>query len=299
MSTPEVESITLGELSCWRVRHAGSELLVAQQGAQVLAYQKDGQQPLLWHTDPAQFKRGKPARAGIPVCWPWFSNLARNPEAIQAMRVSDEPAPAHGLVRAMDWQLLGIDSAEDRVTLQLGLPQAHGDLATWPHSADLQLRIALADDLSIDLTTRNLGGAPLSISQALHTYFAVSDVRQVSIEGLTGLRYIDTLEDWQERSQAGALQIIGETDRIYLDPPPRLSVADAGWGRRILIDSSGSRSAVVWNPWIDRAAQLADMADDAWQRMLCVETANVLGDAVTLAPGESHTLGVRISSQAF
>jgi glucose-6-phosphate 1-epimerase len=30
--------------------------------------------------------------------------------------------------------------------------------------------------------------------------------------------------------------------------------------------------------------------------MLCIETANVLDDVVTLSPGESHTLGVSIAS---
>ena len=48
--------------------------------------------------------------AGVPVCWPWFGNLTRNPDSVQAMRVSNEPATAHGLVRAMDWELKGIEA---------------------------------------------------------------------------------------------------------------------------------------------------------------------------------------------
>lgn len=38
------------------------------------------------------------------------------------------------------------------------------------------------------------------------------------------------------------------------------------------------------------------MADDGWQGMLCIETANVLDDAVALAPGASHTMGVSIAN---
>jgi glucose-6-phosphate 1-epimerase len=41
------------------------------------------------------------------------------------------------------------------------------------------------------------------------------------------------------------------------------------------------------------------MADDGWQGMLCIETANVLDDVVSLAPGESHTLGVSITGIAL
>ncbi|MCY1188130.1 Aldose 1-epimerase [compost metagenome] len=100
-------------------------------------------------------------------------------------------------------------------------------------------------------------------------------------------------------TQSGDLHFTGETDRIYLDTPSRLSIVDPTWERRIELTSTGSRSAVIWNPWTERAAQFSDMADDGWQRMLCIETANVLGDVVTLAPGASHTLGVSIGSKSL
>jgi glucose-6-phosphate 1-epimerase len=35
---------------------------------------------------------------------------------------------------------------------------------------------------------------------------------------------------------------------------------------------------------------MPDFGDDEWTGMVCVETANVLDDAVSLAPGESHTM---------
>ena len=88
----------------------------------------------------------------------------------------------------------------------------------------------------------------------------------------------------------------GETDRIYLDVPPQLNIVDPTWERRIVLTSTGSRTAVIWNPWIDRAAALPDMDDDGWQRMLCIETANVMDDLVTLAPGASHTMGVSVAA---
>ena len=89
----------------------------------------------------------------------------------------------------------------------------------------------------------------------------------------------------------------GETDRIYLDAPQQLSIVDNDWHRSIQLTSRGSRTAVIWNPWIERAEQFDDMADDGWQRMLCIETANVMDDVVTLEPGASHTLGVSIASK--
>ncbi|GFM80643.1 D-hexose-6-phosphate mutarotase [Pseudomonas cichorii] len=299
MPTPQVESVKYDELNCWRIRHGDAELLVAQQGAHILSYQVAGQEPLVWLNDGAQFKQGKPIRAGIPICWPWFGNLERNPQSVQAMRQSSEPAKAHGEVRTLDWELLGIGEDGDALLVEFVLPQAEGHLPGWPHNVALKLSIRLDHALNVSLVSYNSGTEAVSFSQALHTYFAVSDVHQISIQGLDGLRYIETLENWEERQQSGDLTFSGETDRIYQDTPPLLSIVDPEWKRRILIQTSGSKSAVLWNPWIEKTSKLADMKPDGWQRMVCVETANVLDDIVTLAPQDMHVLGISIWSEAL
>lgn len=296
MSTPVVETVKLDQLNCWRIRHGQAELLVAQQGAHILSYQLDGQPPVIWLNDEAVFKTGKSIRAGVPVCWPWFGNFQRNPASVQAMRVSNEPAPAHGLVRALDWELGEIGTTDGGLTVEFILPMPENGLPGWPHQVDLRLSIRLDEQLHIHLTSHNRGTDSVSISQALHSYFAVSDVRNVRVEGVDGLNYIETLDDWNIARQQGDLHFTGETDRIYLDTPAKLSIVDPAWERRIELTASGSRSAVIWNPWIDRAAAFSDMANDGWQRMLCIETANVMDDIVQLAPGARHTLGVSIAS---
>ncbi|KPW39375.1 hypothetical protein ALP45_200022 [Pseudomonas coronafaciens pv. atropurpurea] len=296
---PSVESVQYDELNCWRIRHGEAELLVAQQGAHILSYQVAGQPPLVWLNEEAVFKKGKPIRAGMPICWPWFGNLERNPQSVQAMRDSSEPAKAHGEVRALDWQLLGIGEDGDALLVEFVLPEAEGHLPGWPHNVALKLSIRLDHALNVSLVSYNCGTEPVTLSQALHTYFAVSDVRQVSVEGLDGLNYVDTLENWEEREQAGYLTFTGETDRIYKDTPGVLSIVDPEWQRRIHVRSLGSKSAIVWNPWVEKTARFTDMAADGWQRMVCVETANVLDDVVTLAPDQMHVLGVSIWSEAL
>ncbi|MHC2146365.1 D-hexose-6-phosphate mutarotase [Pseudomonas sp. 210_17 TE3656] len=296
MSTPKVESEQHGVLNCWRITSDTAELLVAQQGAQVLSYQRIGEPPLLLLSEQATFKQGKSVRAGVPVCWPWFGKLERNPAAVQAMYHGEDPL-AHGLVRGRDWQLLGIEGSGDSVRAEFTLPETQGDLPGWPHNVELKLSIVMGEQLTITLSSYNLDNVPVTISQALHSYFAVSDVREVVVEGVDGLSYIETLADWEQRTQQGDLGFAGETDRIYLQTPEQLSIVDPNWNRRICLNSSGSRSAVIWNPWIARAAELPDMADDGWQRMLCIETANVWDDVVTLAPGATHSLSVSIASE--
>lgn len=296
---PLVESVQYDELNCWRIRHGEAELLVAQQGAHILSYQVAGQPPLVWLNEEAAFKKGKAIRAGMPICWPWFGNLERNPQSVQAMRDSSEPAKAHGEVRALDWQLLGIGADGDALLVEFVLPEAEGHLPGWPHNVALKLSIRLDHALNVSLVSYNCGAEPVTFSQALHTYFAVSDVRQVSIEGLDGLRYIETLANWEEREQTGDLTFTGETDRIYQDTPGVLSIIDPEWQRRIHIRSTGSKSAILWNPWIEKTGKFTDMAADGWQRMVCVETANVLDDVVTLAPDQMHVLGVSIWGEAL
>lgn len=298
MATFQVVTEQHGELNCWRISNEHADLLIAQQGAQILSYQRIGEPPLLWLSDQAIFRQGKSVRAGAPVCWPWFGNLQRNPATVQAM-YQGEQAPAHGLARTRDWQLLGIEEVGATLRIEFELPEAQGALPGWPHKVELKLSMVLGDDLELTLTSRNLGDAPVTISQALHSYFAVSDVRQARVEGVEGLGYIETLADWEQRQQQGALGFAGETDRIYLNTPAQLGIVDPQWGRRITLSASGSRSAVIWNPWTERARELADMADDGWQRMLCIETANVWDDVVTIAPGASSTLGMKISSEAI
>ena len=98
-----IESVTLDELECWHFQHGQAQLLVAKQGAQVLSYQVGDEPPIIWLNEKAQFKQGHGIRTGVPVCWPWFGNLAMNPQSVQAMRHSDEPATAHGLGRTREW----------------------------------------------------------------------------------------------------------------------------------------------------------------------------------------------------
>ena len=294
--SPAVEAIQLDSLAAWRIRHGDAELLLAQQGAQILSYRRGTQPPLIWLSEQAAYQRGQSVRGGVPVCWPWFGDLTRNPPAVQAM-VSGE-APFHGLVRTLDWQLDEVEQLDTGVRVSLSLPVGSA-LPGWQGTVQPRLQLTLGDDLLIELHNANTGQQTAAISQALHSYFAISDIQKVQLHGLDGCRYIETLEDWAERRQQGDLGFAGETDRIYLDVPARLELLDHGWQRRLVLEVSGSRSAIVWNPWIDKAERLSQFAADAWQRMLCIETANVWDDCLQLAPGESHCLSLRLSSQAL
>ncbi|MFJ3483945.1 D-hexose-6-phosphate mutarotase [Pseudomonas sp. NPDC090202] len=296
MPTPEVESIQLGELNCWRIRHGKAELTVAQQGAHIVSFQIDGEEPLIWSNPSAVYKHGKAIRGGMPICWPWFGNFQRNPQSVQAMRQSNEPANAHGEVRAIDWELTNMAEDGDALIIEFIQLKAEGHLPGWPHTVGLKLSIRLEGEaLHVSLLSFNAGDHDVTLSQALHSYFAVSDVHQVSIQGLDGVSYLNTLESWDTpQVQAGDITFSGETDRIYQDTPDLISIVDPEWKRRIQIQTHGSKSSVVWNPWIEKTKTFSDMDADGWKGMVCVETANVLSDVVTLKPGDMHGMSVSV-----
>jgi len=299
MADIQIQRQQRDELTCWQIRNGASELRVAEQGAQVLEY-RQAHHPIIWLSEQAAFARGQSLRGGVPLCWPWFGDLARNPAPVRELWQGEGAAPFHGLVRGIDWHLQDVIEADAAVTLVFNLEAPVVPLPDCPTAPRVEFRLRLDEQgLHLSLDNHNAGSRPLAFSQALHSYYAVSDVRQIRVEGLQGCRYHDALQDWQLCRQDAPATLVAETDRVYLDVPAQLAIEDPAWQRRIVLDSEGSSSAVLWNPWIDKAQRLSQFADDAWQRMLCVETGNLLEDARTLAPGASHRLSLSIREQAL
>lgn len=266
------------------LRWDGSETAVSLFGAHVLSYKPAGQAPLLWLSKFAQFKPDKAIRGGIPLVWPWFGS-----------HPADSHKPSHGFARISQWQVGQTAVTAQGTQLHLTLSSSAKTDLLWPHPFHLELIVTLADVLRIALVTKNVGERPFSYSQALHTYFAVNHSHQVQIQGLDGCTFIDKLANNGRFVQDGSLTITQETDRIYLDTPDIIWLDDVGGQRRIKIQSEGSRSAVVWNPWVDKAQRMADFGDSEYQQMICIETANVADDQITLSPGAAHSLTAVIS----
>ena len=263
------------------------QALVALHGAQVLNWTCDGD-GLLWLSPIARIRDGKGIRGGIPVCWPWFAD-----------HPADPTKPAHGFVRHRAWSLVSTHAAADGVSITFATAATEADGKLWPHRAEAQLTVTLSEALTVALATHNTDRASFPLTEALHTYFRVSDISHVSVTGLEGRTYLDKIDGFTRKTQSGPIAIAGEVDRIYLGDTSAITLRDAGSGRRILIEGCSSRSAVVWNPWAAKTARLGDMGSpDAFRQMICIETANAGNDIVTLAPGETHTLGVTYRLEA-
>jgi glucose-6-phosphate 1-epimerase len=266
-----------------RLTGAGGIAEVALQGAQLLTWQPQGQAPVIWLSPLQRLANPpgspKPVRGGTPVCWPWFGP-----------HPGDAAKPAHGFVRTRMWTLDGTERSDTAVRVRLSTATTAADQALWPHIAQAMLTITLGETLHLALTTANTGGDAFTLTQALHTYFAVGDIDDVRIEGFDGLSYIDKVAAEVRKRQAGDIHFGEEVDRIYDQHPGRATIVDSGLKRRIEINKTGSRSSVVWNPWTAKAARLGDLGPHGWRRMVCVETCNAGTDIITIAPGGAHSM---------
>jgi len=264
------------------------------QGAQITQWQPMGQQPVLFLSERSFFTPGKAIRGGIPIVFPWFGARTATP---------DDPrtdGPSHGFARISEWTLTfaALAGNELHVTLTLG-PSDNSRSLGYDQFA-LVYEITFGVELHVKLTVNNQGNKPLHFEEALHTYFSVGDSQQISIIGLSDTEYHDKTDDFKRKRQTDPLlKLTGETDRPYLDTLVPVNIDDPVLRRRITIDKSESKSTVVWNPWSILTATLADMSPLCWLTMVCVETANVATNAITLASGAHHTMEAHIFVQQF
>ncbi len=255
---------------------------VCLQGAQLLSWRPLGSTPVIWLSEQAVYQQQKSIRGGVPVCWPWFGAHKDDPNM-----------PAHGFARTQEWDLAEVNSHEDGSTDLLLTLEGNKDVTPlWPYAFTLSLQMHIGAALEMSLTTHNRDKQAMVISEALHTYFQVSDINKVSVDGLDQCSYLDKVDGFNEKIQTGPLRIDTEVDRIYSDTTDVCVINDTGLNRQIVVSKSGSHSTVVWNPWAAKSAAMSDMGEQAYTKMLCVESANAAANSLQLAPGESHSLQV-------
>lgn len=253
---------------------------VYDYGAHVVAWTPAGAAPVLWLSELTELLSGAPIRGGVPICWPWFS-----------LGPGGDRTPMHGVAGTRVWEFLGAQQHPEVIECRYRLDAQE----VAPNGVEVVFTVAFGSTLRLALEVVNGSDRDFTYEAALHTYLAVGDVRQVSVEGLDGCAYLDKVAEGGPamRTQHGEVRFDAETDRIYRTTGV-VTVNDPVLGRRLRIERSSSADVVVWNPWAAKAASLPDVPDDGWRSMLCVEGANVADAAVRLEPGQTHTMGYEI-----
>jgi glucose-6-phosphate 1-epimerase len=276
-----------GDALLVEVHNQQASALISLQGAHVLSWIPRGEADVIWLSEDAKFVSGKSVRGGIPICWPWFGAHEVNADF-----------PAHGFARTTDWEVISTEALEDgstRISFTT-TPQADTE-KMWPADTSVQYQLTVGNKLELELITHNNGTQPITIGQALHTYFKVGDVSKTRLHGLDDTDYLDKPDDFKRKIQHGPVTIDAEVDRIYLDTVSDCVIEDYSLKRNIVIIKCGSHSTVVWNPWEKVADNMGDLGKNGYKKMLCVESCNAAEDIVTIEPGKAHQLWVQYEVQ--
>jgi D-hexose-6-phosphate mutarotase len=259
---------------------------IALQGAHLFEYKAEEKPALVWCSEKAYFESGKAIRGGIPVCFPWFGK-----------HKDDATLPQHGFGRTQEWRVVSQKEMPDGSTsIALQLTPNALTLSLWPFHFEATMHFRVGKMLDVALEVKNTDSKPFELGAALHTYFAVSNICEVSLHGLKDKVYYDNLSQTKE-SQKGELIIDKEIDRVYSYPEKTIILQDDT--HKTTIQQTGSNSTVVWNPWTEKSKQLADMNDEGYKTFVCIETANALEDVRVLQPLQVHRLQAVYSQEGI
>jgi glucose-6-phosphate 1-epimerase len=283
---PEVASIGEGNGAMPRVQITSSlcEAEMYLHGAQVTAWKPAGSDEVLFLSAKSRWTHGQAIRGGIPICFPWFRAKANDPQA-----------PAHGFVRTRAWQLESILEEDDAVVVSMVTESDEQTQRWWPGEFRLVHRATFGSQLKLDLICTNTGTAPLPFEEALHTYNRIADIRDVRLQGLDTICFLDNTDSNKEKAQRGDVAVATQTDSAYRNTRNPVELSDPKMGRKIRLAKANSLTTVVWNPWREKASELQDLADGEWRKFLCVEASNILDAAVHLEPGQQHRMTAILS----
>lgn len=268
-----------GGLPKIRITTAAATGDVYLHGAHVTSWQPAGVEEVVFVSSKSRWEDGRAIRGGVPICFPWFGDKADDPKA-----------PAHGFVRTKSWALDSIVHSGDAVTVSMSTASDESTKQWWPADFQLIHRATFGSDLSLELEVQNTGTMPLRFEEALHSYYKVGDVKTARLEGLDGIHYLDKTDGYREKLQQGNVAVSAETDRVYLNTPGAVELRDPELRRLVRVNKENSLTTVVWNPWSEKARKMSDLGDDEWTRFVCIETSNVAGFGIELAPGQRHRM---------
>jgi glucose-6-phosphate 1-epimerase len=282
-----VAEVVAGNGGLAKVRVTGSlaSAEVYLHGAHVTSWKPAAAEEVIFLSSRSYWQDGRAIRGGIPICAPWFAEKADDPKA-----------PSHGFVRIREWRLDSVCAEDDgTVAVTCSTESDEASRRWWPHEFRMVYRVVVGATLRLELTMMNTGDADFEFAEALHTYFRVGDARTVLARGLDGVTYQDKNDGNRDKTQVGDLTFASATDNVYLNTKCAVELVDSTLRRTIRTEKLNSATTVVWNPGQAGAAALADLGDDEWKSMVCVEACNIRSAGISLGASQEHTMTAILS----
>jgi len=252
------DSVRQHEGELLTVSNASASIRVETFGARIVSWKKNGKE-LLWM--PKSREGGRWEHGGIPVCWPWHG------------RRDDAQTPIHGYAWSTRFRTISLREADDLSVLELECE--HGELS-------LCYRIELADGLMVEMLTKNNGVRSVKVTSAIHPYFNIGDIADVTVNGHGFSGAFDKGFDCSHGD-------------VY-------TIADRRLDRKIAVCADMASRFVVWTPWTrletSTQCQVAPLDAGEYRKFIAVEpVSESWGKARPLNPGGTHTYraSIRVS----
>jgi glucose-6-phosphate 1-epimerase len=235
-------------------------------GGVVTSYVKDEVEYIAVRPD-AKMDGSKPISGGLSHCWPQFG-----PGAIQQ----------HGFARNVNWEVASV--ADDASSAELVLTPSDYTKEIWDKEFKCTFTVTLGEEqLDTKMNVENVGEEAFEFQAALHSYFTVSSLENLSISGsFEGKEFLNKMvgdEGEMQTEDRSAITITEEYDRVYKgvnDPV----LNDTGKGKSLaVLNTAGWEDTVLWNPFGDEGM--------GFNEFVCVES--VKFDPVSLDGGASWT----------
>jgi len=243
---------------------AGDSAEVYLYGGCVTSYVTSGQEYIAIRPD-AKLDGSKPISGGLSHCWPQFG-----PGEIQQ----------HGFARNVNWTVKSMTDT----TVELEMAPSDYTKEMWDKDFLCTFSVTLEDDkLSTKMLVDNKGEESFDFQAALHSYFKVSAIENLSIAGsFTGKEFLNKMvgdEGEMQTEERDVITIAEEYDRVYKgvnDPV----LNDSGTGKSLTVkNTAGYEDTVLWSPYGNEGM--------GFNNFVCVES--VKFDPVTLEGGSSWT----------
>jgi len=234
-------------------------------GGVVTSYKDDDGVEYIAVRPDAKMDGSKPISGGLSHCWPQFG-----PGEIQQ----------HGFARNVDWSVKSMTDTK----VELELAPSDYTKAMWDKDFLCTFTVDLkADQLCTKMLVENKGGDSFDFQAALHSYFTVSFLDKLEIQGsFKGKEFLNKMvgdDGEMQTEKRDAITISEEYDRVYKGVNDPVLV-DKGKGKKLsILNTAGWEDTVLWNPYGAKSM--------GFNHFVCVES--VKFDPVTLDGGASWT----------
>eukprot|EP00467_Chlorarachnion_reptans_P023645 CAMPEP_0114525288 /NCGR_PEP_ID=MMETSP0109-20121206/22334_1 /TAXON_ID=29199 /ORGANISM="Chlorarachnion reptans, Strain CCCM449" /LENGTH=340 /DNA_ID=CAMNT_0001706839 /DNA_START=120 /DNA_END=1142 /DNA_ORIENTATION=- len=241
---------------------SGSEATIYKWGATATSYKDASGTEWLAVRPDAKFDGSKAISGGIPHCFPQFG---------------PGELPQHGFARDSFWTLEKAEGSRAVFTLT----DSEKTRSVWDYPFKATYTVELTEDaMKTRLEVANTGDKAFDFTGALHSYFDVSNIKNVQICGpFKGQEILDRMSSPPAKIQADsdAITITTETDQVVEGIVGSVKIEDSGKGKRLLIKSTeGWKDTVLWNPYGNE--------NMGYEKFVCVEAA-AASEPVKVQPG--------------